>query len=249
MSENYYFEDFTESNYKKILNLINNNYDTIPFTECKKSGKNLLLRHDVDFSVHRAYRLAQIESEVDIRSTFFLWMHSPAYNLFEEEICKIVHQIMDFKHEIGLHFDSGFYVRQGFDHNRTLEYLAVEKKILENMFGRSLTVFSFHDPSIEVLTQYTNESYCGMINTYSQYLKDHYDYCSDSNGYWRYRRLEDVLLKADSEKLQVLLHPEWWTPDVLPPRQRISRCIDGRCRRTHEWYDRLLDEMGRLNVR
>jgi len=249
MGVNYYFEDFTESNYKNILNLINNNYNTIFFTEYGKPGKNLLLRHDVDISIHRAYRLAQIESEVNVHSTFFLWMHSPAYNLLEEEICNIVNRIMGLGHEIGLHFDFGFYDRQGLGPDKIFDYLAIEKNLLERMFGRPITVFSFHDPSSEVLTQYTGESYCGMINTYSKYLKDCYDYCSDSNGYWRYHRLEDVLLKADSEKLQVLLHPEWWTPDVLSPRQRIGRCIDGRCRKTHEWYDALLEKVGRLNVR
>jgi len=71
MSVNYYFEDFTESNYKNILNLINNNYNTIFFTEYGKPGKNLLLRHDVDISIHRAYRLAQIESEVKCTLYFF----------------------------------------------------------------------------------------------------------------------------------------------------------------------------------
>ena len=231
------------------MNIIDNNYNTIFFTEYNTPGKNLLLRHDVDISVHRAYRLAQIESEVNVCSTFFLWMHSPAYSLFEEEIYDIIHRIMDLGHDIGLHFDYGFYERRKFGRDKILEHLAIEKKILEDMFGLSITAFSFHDPSSKVLIQYTDENYCGMINAYSQYLKEHYDYCSDSNGYWRYRRLEDVLLKMSGEKLQVLLHPEWWTPEVLSPRQRISRCIDGRCKKTHEWYDALLDTVGRLNVR
>ncbi len=249
MVEDYHFEDFTESNYQNILDLIKKNYKTIFFSDYKKPGKNLLLRHDVDFSIHRAYRLAQIESENSIYSTFFLWMHSPYYNILEEEICELINQIKSLGHQIGLHFDSGFYRRRGLDRNTILEYMAFEKDILERLFEQSVTAFSFHDPTDEVLKHYTDDMYCGMVNTYSQYLKTHYDYCSDSNGYWRYRRLEDVLVEAKSENLQVLLHPEWWTPEVMSPRQRISRCIDGRCRRSHERYDDQVERGGRLNVR
>ena len=32
-----------------------------------------------------------------------------------------------------------------------------------------------------------------MINTYAKYFKENVEYCSDSNGYWRYKRLEDFL--------------------------------------------------------
>lgn len=247
--EDYHFEDFTELNYQNILDLIKKNYDTVFFSDYKKPGKNLLLRHDVDYSIHRAYRLAQIESENNIYSTFFLWMHCPYYSIFEEEIYDLINQIISLGHEIGLHFDYGFYQRRRLDQDRIREFLIFEKNILEKTFGRSLKVFSFHDPSDEVLKYYTDDKYCGMINTYSKYLKDHYDYCSDSNGYWRYQRLEDVLVKADSEKLQVLLHPEWWVPEIMSPRQRISRCIDGRCRRNHEHYDNTIERAGRLNVR
>jgi len=249
MSGNYHFEDFTELNYKRILDLISCNYNAIFYTEYKNHGKNILLRHDVDVSVHRAHRLAQIESETNIHSTFFLWMHCPNYNIFEEEVYTLINRIRNLGHEIGLHFDFGFYERQGLDHDMIIEYLSIEKKILEEIFGKSIRVFSFHDPSNEVLARYTDESYCGMINAYSKYLKDHYDYCSDSNGYWRYHRLEDVLVKADCEKLQVLLHPEWWVPEAMSPRERISRCIDGRCRKNHERYDTMLEKAGRLNVR
>jgi hypothetical protein len=249
MVEDYHFEDFTESNYQNILDLIKKNYNTIFFSDHKKPGKNLLLRHDVDFSIHRAYRLAQIESENNVYSTFFLLIHSPYYSIFEEELYELISQIIDLGHEIGLHFDFGIYQRRGLDRDTIFEYLAFERDTLEKMFKRPIKVFSFHDPSSEVFRHYADDDYCGMINTYSQYLRDNYNYCSDSNGYWRYHRLEDVLVEAKSERLQVLLHPEWWTPEIMSPRERISRCIDGRCRRNHEHYDSQIERDGRLNVR
>jgi len=249
MGEDYYFEDFTESNYQNILDLIKKNYNTIFFSDYKKPGKNLLLRHDVDMSIHRAYRLAQIESENDVYSTFFLLIHSPYYNIFEEEIYCLINGIIDLGHEIGLHFDFGFYRRRGLDQDTILEYMVFEKDILEKMFKRSINAFSFHDPTNEVLEHYIADNYCDMINAYSRYLRDNYSYCSDSNGYWRYHRLENVLMEAKSEKLQVLLHPEWWAPEVMSPRKRVSRCIDGRCKRNHGHYDSQIARDGRLNVR
>ena len=127
MVDDYHFEDFTESNYRNILDLIKKNYNTIFFPDYKKSGRNLLLRHDVDFSIHRAHRLAQIESESDIYSTFCLWLHCPYYNLLEEEICGLIDHIMSLGHKIGLHFDFGFYQRRRADQDTIFEHPTFEK--------------------------------------------------------------------------------------------------------------------------
>jgi len=248
MIENYQFEDFTELNYLKIMDLIKTKYKTIFFSDYKRSGRNLLLRHDVDCSMHRAYKIAQIESETGIQSTFFLWIHCPYYNIFEKEVYNLIKNIILLGHEIGLHFDYEFFECLGFDQDMLIECMIFEKGLLEKVFGQQIKAFSFHNPSIEVIENFKGDSYCEMINTYSLYLRENYNYCSDSNGYWRFQRLEDVLMKAESDKLQVLLHPEWWTPDLMSPRERISRCIDGRARRNHEQYDNLLEEMGRLNI-
>jgi len=88
-----------------------------------------------------------------------------------------------------------------------------------------------------------------MINAYSKYLKSNFGYCSDSNGYWRFERLEDVLKEAKHEKLQVLTHPGWWVETPMSPRQRIQRCIDGRAINVGKNYDDLLNRMCRENVK
>ena len=246
---NYYFEDFTEENYRNIVRLAKSNYNCISFSDYKKSGKCMLLRHDVDYSVHRAYNFAKIEAEENMHSTFFLWMHSPFYNLFEEEIFDLVHKIIDLGHDIGLHFDAGFYEMRNPKNKDILEYLAYEKLILEDFFEKKLTAFSFHNPTNSIISDYRADCYHGMVNTYSEYIQNNFDYCSDSSGYWRFKCLPDVLRQAKSDNLQILTHPEWWTPEVLPPRDRITRCIEGRSRKQHEWYDNMLKKIGRLNVR
>jgi hypothetical protein len=87
-----------------------------------------------------------------------------------------------------------------------------------------------------------------MVNTYGAGLRKNFTYCSDSNGYWRFRRLQDVLEQAEDEKLHVLTHPVWWVPDVMSPRERLARCIDGRRDFQHRFYDQTLADYGRENV-
>ncbi|RAZ38562.1 hypothetical protein [Campylobacter hyointestinalis] len=56
---NYYESDFTEQNYQNILKKILS--DTIFYDEICNRDKFVLWRHDVDFSIHRAYALAVLE--------------------------------------------------------------------------------------------------------------------------------------------------------------------------------------------
>jgi len=239
--------DFTEANYIKLIKIAKNNYIFIDFTQYKLEGKNIIWRHDIDFSVHRAFTLAQIEAEQGVFSTFFVNPHSEFYNIFEKEITLLVRNIIKLGHKIGLHFDSNYYV-DSINVNME-ENILFEKHILERTFDIRIDSFSFHNPDVGDWLSIDDEIICGMINTYSKYLKKNYDYCSDSNGYWRYRRLEDVLAEARCDKLHVLTHPGWWTPEPISPRERITRCIEGRAQKSHLLYDQLLDKYGRKNIK
>jgi hypothetical protein len=166
----------------------------------------------------------------------------------ERDVAKCIFKIIEYGHDIGLHFDPDFYnLINSEDH---LEYyLKVEKKLIEEIFQIEINVFSFHNPDIGNWLQVDKEQIAGMVNTYSSYIRRKYAYCSDSNGYWRFKRLEDVLSKAEDDKLQILTHPCWWSPDSpSSPRDRVSRCINGRAENQHKRYDNFLSELGRKNV-
>ena len=69
----------SETNYKGILEkLIQQGYQFIGFDyEIINSGtKFVLWRHDVDHSLNRAYRLAEIEEEFGIKATYFIHIQS-----------------------------------------------------------------------------------------------------------------------------------------------------------------------------
>jgi len=59
--------------------------------------------------------------------------------------------------------------------------------------------------------------------------------------------MKDVICEGH-DRLHLLTHPDWWTPDGMAPSERIDRAILGRARRIRGEYDRRLALGGRLNV-
>ena len=237
--------DFTTSQYVELLRLAKKNYEFIGYGGSKPEGKYVYWRHDVDLSPNRAIRLAQLEHDEGVRSTYFFNPHCEFYNLLEKSQAKIVKDIISLGHDVGLHFDVGFYQIQN---EHELDALLVqEAELLHNWFGVRVNAFSFHNPN-EFMLGCENESYGGLINCYSKYFKTLVPYCSDSNGYWRFRRLRDVLEAATDSSLQVLTHPGLWQETVLLPRERVFRCAYGRANRVMYDYDKVLAEHGRENL-
>ena len=244
-SVKYNFSDFTRENYRKLLKLAKQKYDFCSFEDFSKSSNPVLWRHDIDFSVHSANALAQIEREENVTATYFIHLHNEFYNVLEKEITELLKNIFSLGHKAGLHFDCHYY---GISSVSELEEkLKFERDILEKTFEVPVNVFSYHNTTDEILS-FNSDKYAGMINTYSAYFKKEFGYCSDSNGYWRFERLEDVLISGKHKKLQVLTHPAWWQEEVLSPRQRIWRCVEGRSQKTKDNYDAILSRMGRENI-
>lgn len=125
--------------------------------------------------------------------------------------------------------------------------LILYRDILQNLIQKEVKSFSFHNPTDIILRDYTNYKYAGLINVYSKDIREKYAYCSDSNGYWRFARLEDFLNNTVGP-VQVLTHPVWWTPDILYPRDRIERAIAGRAKKQAIIYDADINRLGRKNI-
>lgn len=241
-SDRYHFSDFTHENYRNLIKIGKEHYTFGLYKDYHEISNVLLWRHDIDYSLHAALHLAQIEAEEGVKATYFILLHANFYNIFEREIADLVIQIKNLGHEIGLHFDSHFY---GISEEKDLEkYLLFEKNILQEMFDTKVEVFSFHNTNSFTMACQA-ESYGGLINVYSKNFQDNFGYCSDSNGYWRYERLEDVLKSAKYPRLQVLTHPGWWQKEVMSPKQRIWHCIEGRANYTKSFYEKMLQAYGR----
>lgn len=133
------------------------------------------------------------------------------------------------------------------DSNEIEEYAVIEKKIIEKYFGIKINTVSFHNPEASNVLNLKQDYYAGMVNAYSETISKNCKYCSDSNGYWRYDRLQDVIEK-NYEKLHILTHPVWWTPYAMSPYERMRRCADGRRDAVIKAYCDTLSHQGRENV-
>lgn len=243
--EAFNFSDFTRSNYSNIIRIGKNIFHFSTYTNFVPNNRFVIWRHDVDISMHSAVKLAEIEANHNVSATYFIYTHSPFYNLLEKDIYECVKKILSLGHNIGIHFDSEFYGELNLSSfNYWLNY---EATLLESYFNAPIKAFSFHNTTPFAISCKDYE-YSGLINATSTYFREEVEYCSDSNGYWRYRRLEDVLQNPQVQRLQVLTHPEWWQEEIMSPRKRILRCIDGRANKTIKLYDNLLREFNRENV-
>lgn len=71
VSEKYHFNDFTRESYNINIGLAKKNYEFITYPECFEKNKFILWRHDVDFSMHTAKKLVEIENKNEVRATYF----------------------------------------------------------------------------------------------------------------------------------------------------------------------------------
>jgi hypothetical protein len=238
----WHFEDFTEASYRAIVQAANARYAFEPFGT-DATGPHVLWRHDVDYSVHRALVLARLEAELGVRATYFVTLHSDLYNVFEPAVHGRLREIAGLGHWIGLHFDAGFSAGGGLD-----ERAAWERRVLSEALEVPVRAVSLHNPSVSGTEGFDAEELGGMVHAGARSVRDRYAYVSDSNGYWRFDRLPDVLAAGAHERLHVLTHPEWWQEHPMSPRERILRCIAGRGRASEATYDALLADNRRVNV-
>ena len=241
----YHFNDFTTSNYKRLLGIAKQYHTFKTLSDFNPEENFIIWRHDVDFSMHRALKMAQIEAELGIRSTYYILLHSEFYNLLEKEITGLVNQIIMLGHEIGLHFDSHY---ANTENEADLEKeLSFEKNVLEKLFNIKISSFCFHINN-EFTLKCNKSAYAGLSNAFSEYFQKEIAYCSDSNGYWRFTRLEDFLLNPNNKQAQVLTHPELWQDEIMSPKQRVNRCADLRAEKSKQWYNDILTSHNRENI-
>ena len=247
MPQSFNFDDFTEAGYREALALAKMNWTFERFgTESQEP--HVLWRHDVDLSPNRALRLSELELDSGARATYFFLLHSEFYNCMEFGTRDIMRRIADSGHDIGVHFDATFYPEIG-DLDSLERLIKIEAQIIGDLCNKAPVAVSFHNPTADQLARYDQPRLAGLVNAYGSPLRASYRYVSDSNGYWRFHRLHDVLAALEDTRLHVLTHPEWWTPECSSPRARVARAVEGRAARTLREYDAFLEAQGRSNVR
>jgi hypothetical protein len=157
-----------------------------------------LLRHDVDFDLHLAHRLATIEHEMGAVATYFILTSCESYNILSSKSRKLLKEIIGMGHEIGLHFDASMYL----DEEQDLA-VAKEAEILSFAIGQKVRSISLHNPS--VTGKYPLfENY---VNAYDPKLFSDENYISDSCFSFRGKDPFAFMKNIDKGMVQILLHP------------------------------------------
>ena len=175
--------------------------------------KFVLLRHDIDLDLEKAYKMALIEHELGIEATYFLMLRTEHYNLFSEKNAFYVNEIIRLGHEIGIHVDVAVYPE-----NSTIEELnrvcMDEVSMLERWFGIKISTISYHRPNKLVLSG--NPALTEpLVHTYMPVFRDKIKYYADSRGLWRYGNpLEGDEFNAGTP-LHILIHPIWWNDSEI----------------------------------
>ena len=164
----------------------------------------ILLRHDVDYELGPAGRVAELESEIGVRSTFFVMVSNALYNPASRSGREILRDIAASGCEIGLHFNPRAYRAK---ENLTAR-VADEAEILRLASGVEVRSVSIHEPS--VFGHYP--LFDGYINAYDPGIFNPHVYLSDSRMEFSQDPYEFIERSKDST-VQILLHPFHFTPN------------------------------------
>lgn len=191
--------EFNLDTYSNLLKTIKSNGFTFNGFSSKEE-KLFLLRHDIDISPSISLKMAELEYNLNIKATYFFMIRSPFYNLFSRANNEIVKRIIELGHDIGLHYDEGYYSEK----ENLQNLIDREIKILKDNFQIEVNTVSFHQPSKEIID---NTVSIKQINTYDKVFFKNIKYISDSNMLLK-ENIAKIMQKY--KKIQLLVHPIWW---------------------------------------
>jgi hypothetical protein len=138
------------------------------------------------------------------------------YNLFSVEGIRTVEQLLALGHEIGLHF-MGELLKDRREPELVSSVLE-EVSWLERQFGTKIKAVSFHQPTREILEG--DLTIGELVNTYSRTQLREYFYVSDTNMQWRHEHPFEMFSRRLHPRIQLLIHPIWWTEVPLPVTEK-----------------------------
>ena len=192
--------------YKEILNnAIKNDYTFVKFDEIDKYNKFIILRHDIDVDLFSAYNLAQIEYQMGCLSTYFFMVTNPLYNILSNDGKKIINEIKEMGHSIGIHFDGSNNHNSKYEEGELLKQI----NLIKIFFNLDVEFVSFHQPDNFILNnEITINNACQSV--YNSRFTQIIYYISDSANRWLKNNINDLINDNDVNKIQFLTHPLWW---------------------------------------
>ncbi len=209
---------FSYIEYENIISLIKMNLPIMDFSDITdETEKFCVLRHDIEFSIDRALKIAEIEKSLGISSTYTVQLRNNTYNALSQKNIDIIRKINNMGHKIGLHQNPPMM-----NDEKLIKYILKDIETLEHYYGFEVDRYAFHrcGSNPEILKRYVEIP--NKINCYDKKFFHYFKgdtpkklrvyYLADSNHKWKYGHpLELNFNKVN--KIQLLTHPYSWTED------------------------------------
>ncbi len=234
--------EFTYRAYKELIyRLRNNGYEFSDYKTWMTTKRPVIFRHDIDYDIKKSVKLAEIENDVGISSTYFVLISSDFYNVFSKESYDGIISIYERGHSIGLHFDELRYPDYRGNKTFIAKKIQEEATYLSKAIGIDIDTVSMHRPSQGLLE--SNLEIPGIINSYNQVFFKDFKYLSDSRKKWR-ESLDEAI--GNDNKLHILTHAFWYNEVETSIHDDISCFINDGRKRRYEWLESNISDLSSI---
>ncbi|MEW6279259.1 MAG: hypothetical protein AB1758_11585 [Candidatus Eremiobacterota bacterium] len=203
---------FAYARLREFLHHLRSHYPVLPLGQWQ-GERAAILRHDVDFDLESAARLAELEQDCGLSSTFFVLCDSAFYNPAARASRERLRRILEAGCEVGLHFDPP---------ESDLEaHARRQADWLGNLVGREIRSLSLHNPH-RLTGEYPLVP--GFLNAYDPRIFQPDRYLSDSCLRFRHDPFEFVARPREGP-LQILLHPVHYSEEGGGYAHRFSSLL------------------------
>ena len=219
------FEELTYSTYRQLLELFCRNHQNLTFKDLPiddPTSRYFVLRHDIDYSPEAALRMAELESSMGIRATYFLLLSTSYYNLLSEEYCDFPRKLIELGHDVGFHYDVAAFSRSGKENLRAT--LRSYVSMLEQLTGTPIRAIAMHNPSVSGEDPFRGHP--EFLNAYDDICVREGAYFSDSCGAWRPETLGVFQSGALPSQFQILVHPIFWGEQCMDQWTRLDHVAE-----------------------
>lgn len=214
--------EFTYASYQALLALLRErgytfrNYRTYADAACC-----VILRHDIDFSLEQAVRLAELEADAGVRATYFVLLRTDFYNPASRRGVAALRRIRSLGHETGLHFDEKAYAPE-LSPEELVQAIVRECGVLSALLETPVSTVSMHRPSKATLE--ADYRIPGVVNSYGKTFFREFKYLSDSRQRWREPVL-DIVRSGAYNRLHILTHAFWYHEEEKSLSQAVGNFL------------------------
>jgi hypothetical protein len=225
--------DFTLEKYQELCQVLQEKYTIYPVHEYmtkKPQGHAAILRHDVDRKIINAVRIAELEHEIGVCSTYY-FRYPYTFNPVN------MRKIQDYGHEIGYHYE--VLAKAKGDPKKAISLFKQELGDMQEicdikticMHGSPMSRYDNRD-----LWKYYDYKNFGINGeAYLSFKEVSFQYFTDTGRSWNRKHsvrdtmpgstgnlpsvkttenLINWIRKAEAEKLYVVVHPERWAANL-----------------------------------